>query len=147
VLVGIAVVLVLVYFAVLIYLLLAELGSNPDRWRRAVQLMQALGAVALTAAGFLFGREVNRKRAENAEERAESVHQLAIAAKEQAAQSTSNGKALAAAIQAKAKQLSTSQPSTGGLEAMGPVEESQGQATGHLDELADLASHLFPPTS
>ena len=58
-------------FGALIIYLLPRVGMKDPDWTRAVYLLTAVEAIAFAAAGFIFGREVNRARAESAEMRAE----------------------------------------------------------------------------
>src|SRR4029453_14074843 len=46
-------------------------------WHRAVAIHKGIEALALAAAGFLFGREINLERAEKAEHRAHDAEQRA----------------------------------------------------------------------
>jgi len=61
-------------------------------WGRNVYLYGGLEALAFAAAGFLFGREVNRQRAERAERHADSAQRDANSARNAAATSRANGR-------------------------------------------------------
>jgi len=54
----------------IIYLIGKTTNASELEWTRAVYLLSGVEAVAFAAAGFIFGREVNRQRAEKAEQRA-----------------------------------------------------------------------------
>jgi preprotein translocase subunit SecF len=64
-------------FGALIVYMFSKLGLQEPAWSRAVYLLNGVEAVAFAAAGFLFGREVNRGRAENAEIRANQAENTA----------------------------------------------------------------------
>jgi len=50
------------------------------QWNRYVYLVNGVEAIVFAAAGFLFGREVNRQRAENAETQLYAAHQHEVQA-------------------------------------------------------------------
>ncbi len=64
----------------IIYLLFSKLDEQELYWTRAVYLLSGVEAVAFAAAGFFFGRDVNRQRAESAENQAEEAQKEAKAA-------------------------------------------------------------------
>jgi hypothetical protein len=79
--------------------------TNPNitgeiEWGRNTYLFSGLEALAYAAAGFLFGREVNRQRAERAEENATKAQATAQESQAAAAIGMANGQALAAGIRA-----------------------------------------------
>jgi hypothetical protein len=76
---------------------------NEVEWGRNVYLYSGIEALAYAAAGFLFGREVNRQRAERAEEHAEQAQQQANTANSAAAVSEAKGQSLAASVRAVAE--------------------------------------------
>jgi hypothetical protein len=73
---------------------------NEIEWGRNVYLYSGLEALAYAAAGFLFGREVNRQRAERAEQTASKAQQDANAAHRAAANNAAGAKALAESVRA-----------------------------------------------
>lgn len=99
---GVAII-ALLGFALLIIDLLGRTGASDLEWTRAVFLLSGVEAVAFAGAGFLFGREVNRQRAESAEERGDAAEARASEAEVNAAQSEQKGRGLKAAVRAKAK--------------------------------------------
>ena len=115
-----------VFIIALLYLL--ELPEN--QWSRALFLLNGVEAVAFAAAGYLFGREVNRGRAENAEELADSEAQ-------RAEQIEKNGQALAEAVRTVA-----GPPSSYDYNAIAP---SPPGPDSRLESLARVANVLFPP--
>ena len=65
-------VLALLGYAAFVLLLLDQVKGADDRhWLRSLHLFASVEAIAFAAAGFFFGREVNRARAEHAEDRAQ----------------------------------------------------------------------------
>jgi uncharacterized integral membrane protein len=92
-------IIVLVGFAVFIVHLLNSTAAAELQWQRAVYLFSGVEAIAFAAAGFLFGREINRKRAERAEKEGDTAKQEAKTAEKNALR----GKALFEYIKAKAE--------------------------------------------
>jgi len=128
--------LALVGFALFIHYMLGLTRAQETEWTRAVYLFTGVEAIAFAAAGFFFGREVQRVRAEKAEKRAEDAEKHAIDAEREVAK----GRSLSEAIKAKAAgQLKRAEP----YRALGgdkTIELTQAD----INELADLASRLFP---
>lgn len=58
---------VLVAYGFFIYYLIGKVGVKDPDWSRLIYLFSGVEAIVFAAAGFLFGKEVNRKRAEQAE--------------------------------------------------------------------------------
>jgi cytochrome bd-type quinol oxidase subunit 1 len=72
----VAIVLAIAFVAFAAFLTFNADTTNATEWDRWVYVFGAAEAVAFTAVGWLFGREVNRKRAESAEVRAhDAEHQ------------------------------------------------------------------------
>ena len=113
----------LVFFALVLLYLAWQIGLPQQQWDRLIFLLNGVEAIAFAAAGYLFGKEVNRQRAEKAEERAEEAEGDAT-----------NGRALATVVKAKAARAS--RPS--GLESTGP------QGAADIKELGAIAEQLFP---
>ena len=113
----VAVVAIILYVFTCIYLF-EKLDVLEEHWDKALLLFKGLEAIALAAAGFLFGREVHRERAEKAEDRADRNEQR-----------VKDGHQLAGAVKAAAQQAFTTAgtaPQTG------------------LATLEKLANQLFP---
>lgn len=75
-----AVVAIVVTAAFLVFGLFLVLNADTadaTEWERWVYVFGAAEAIAFTAIGWMFGREVNRQRAENAEGNAESAQAAA----------------------------------------------------------------------
>jgi hypothetical protein len=141
----------LVLFAVLCFRLLNNLGLEEPGWTRAVYVLTGIEAVAFAAAGFLFGSEVHRRRAESAEERAEENQGKADNAEKEAARVRAGAQALTTQIEAK---LGT-QPErlARGIElfdfhsdekATQTLGMAQEQGRSDLEELLQVARKLFP---
>jgi hypothetical protein len=113
----VAVAAIFLYVVADIYLL-KKLNVLHEHWDKALFLYKGLEAIALAAAGFLFGREVHRERAEKAEERADRNEQ-----------GVKDGHKLAGAVKAASQQAFTTAGTT----------PQTGLAT-----LEKLASQLFP---
>ncbi len=93
---------VLWYFGTVLKRMFGLTGPNVTEieWGRNVYLYGGLEALAFAAAGFLFGREVHRQRAERAERHADSAQRDANSARNAAATSAANGRALAEGVRA-----------------------------------------------
>lgn len=85
-------------FGVFVMFLLTRLGLDDLQWTRATYLLNGVEAIAFAAAGFLFGREVQRGRAESAERRAENAETVARQNQDEAAK----GRSLATMVMATA---------------------------------------------
>ena len=108
---------IVLYVVADIYLF-KKLDVIQEHWDKALFLYKGIEAIALAAAGFLFGREVHRERAEKAEERADRNEQ-----------GVKDGHQLAGAVKAAAQQAFTTAGAT--------------PPTG-LATLEKLANRLFP---
>ena len=136
-LITVAVVILFFFAGLLIYMYRIAPTMEEALWNRALALFGSVEAIAFTAAGYLFGREVHREQAKKAENRAdiktlEAQQALALAAEEK-----HRGQGLAEAI--KAKKSATSERTDGSLRG-----QPEGVASTHLDELATLAERLYP---
>ncbi len=103
--------IILIGFTILIVFMWQLTGDSikETQWSRAVFLFAAVEAITFTAIGFVFGREVNRERAANAEATAKDAQQQAQDASQEGADAKAKAKALKDAIKAKAgKQASAS---------------------------------------
>jgi hypothetical protein len=115
-------------------------------WDNGIILFNSLEAIAFSATGFLFGREVNRKRAENAEKTAAKATNEAIDAKTDAADKTAKAKALTQAIESKVATRGMQSRGTtfrGMPGERGMPEDAPAPTQDDLQEMADLAHRLF----
>jgi len=78
-----AVVLAIAFVAFAVFLVLNADTTNATEWQRWVYVFGTAEAVAFTAVGWLFGREVSRKRADTAEARADTAAQQKDTAEQQ----------------------------------------------------------------
>lgn len=135
--------ILLAFAFALIYLFVLARQVPELLWERYIYLYGAVEAIAFAAAGFLFGREVNRQRAEKAEATAHEKTEEATQAKQDAAAAKEKGQSLAKAIIAK---LAT--PATDALYGSLGKGDSEGVRTlarSQLEDLANFANSLFPP--
>jgi acyl-CoA synthetase (NDP forming) len=111
-------------------------------WERYIYLYGGVEAVGFAAAGFLFGREVNRQRAENAEKTADKKTEEAATAREGTAAANAKGQALRSAISAKLAAPAKVRI----LEALGTdrAEHVQNFVHSDLEDLDVQARTLFP---
>ncbi len=93
---------VLMGFAVLVVYMFSLLASSETTWNRALYLFAGVEAIAFAAAGYFFGREVNRQRAESAELRAGQAEQQLRQWSERALEAETKGQSLRAALWTKA---------------------------------------------
>ena len=110
-------------------------------WTRSAYLLTGYEAIAFAAAGYIFGKEVHRQQAENAENRAEKSQCEASEAQNSATEALTKGYRLTEAIKARA----TAQPNIE-LQAKGigiPSGDLEGDQV-DLAYLASLADELFP---
>jgi|GEM_PF-3428187 len=115
-------------------------------WDRYLYLFSSVEALAFAAAGFFFGREVNRGRAEAAETQAKAQADRASTAEKKEADANAKGQVLADSLQA----LADGSGAGAGPSAMGhgvspesyvpPAAVPAGQVRG----LANLADRWFP---
>jgi hypothetical protein len=143
---GVAVITLVCFGILLIYMLTLTSSASEIQWQRAVYLLSGVEAIAFAAAGFLFGKEVHRQqaeqataRADQAEEKAAAAQQNAILANRTAIEVRTRARALTAAINTKASAYAESAPPG--------VEFSPGQPPSHqtdLEDLQRLANELFP---
>jgi hypothetical protein len=112
--VGFAVVVVLA-FGVFAYFLVENADTTEEReWERWVFVFGAVEAVAFTAIGWVFGREVNRERAENAEERAQTAEEEKVQERDRGAKLAGMVVAESGGAPPPGQPRLESQPSSGG---------------------------------
>lgn len=113
-------------------------------WNRAAYLFGGVEAIAYAAAGFLFGREVHRQRAEQAEQRASSEQARANEAVKKATEETTKGKALRQVIESKMTSRVARPANAKALESFSVDEPTRTAKQSDLDELSRVANELFP---
>jgi hypothetical protein len=134
----------IVGLSVFIIYLIGQTTLAEPQWQRLVYLLNGVEAVAFGAAGYLFGKEVHRQRAETAEKEAKDAKADANHAKEVASASgqarvkaETQARALVSAISAK---LQTDRPAGSEYESFGGKSVAP---KSDLAELKDLADQLF----
>jgi len=130
---------VIVFFLWLIKDMFGLLMLEDVYWARATYIFSGVEAIAFAAAGFLFGREVNRKRAEKAESKADAEAKEAKDAVKHATEANAKGRALVDAIAAKKKGTKQVGRSTSKLST-----EALSVSASQLDELHALGEASFP---
>ncbi len=136
----------LVFFAIQIYYMRSLTGAETpeSQWGRSVYLFAGVEAIAFAAAGFLFGREVNRQRAEKAEARADKSQKDATDAKTTTADVLSKAKSLKELASLKAGGQTQKAARYGPLGAEAATVATQTATQADLEEVAELARRLFP---
>lgn len=121
--------------------------EDQTHWDRYLYLFGSVEALAFTAAGFFFGREVNRGRAQAAEAQARQQANRAAKAEKKEAQATANGQAISKTLEILAD---GAVPDPGAGAGMAPQGfEPVGMApavvpAAQLRGLANLAREMFP---
>jgi hypothetical protein len=102
-------VLALACFGIFVNYLLKNISLDDLYWNRAIYLFGGVEAIAFSAAGYFFGKEVNRQRAENAEAAASHLTTIALSETRNTAEAKAEAKAklqaLKVVIRAKKKSL------------------------------------------
>lgn len=143
---------VLIGYALLLNAMLDRVEDTPEiDWSRYLYLFTGVEALAFGAAGFFFGREVNRGRAEAAETQAKEQTKRAAKAETRAAEATANGTALSENVRSAFEgagggggteggglESVPREMSTAGFAPMTAVPAQQARA------LVNLADRLFP---
>lgn len=138
--IGVAVIAI-VGFGVLVAYLFADASSTSEQvWLRRVYLFGGVEAIVFAAVGWLFGREVNRQQAQEAQQRAEESDKTARQESARAAGLDARGKAMKAAILSRKGTYSD----TARVRSRGFRTESATAASSDIQELANLADMLFP---
>ena len=126
---------VLVAYGFFVYYLIGKVNAEDPDWSRLIYLFSGVEAIVFAAAGFLFGKEVNRKRAERAEKDVKQVEKQKDVAQEEAVEERKKALILGAmAIQA--EQTATINSDQGSLE-MASVKTP-------VNNIAEKARRLYP---
>jgi sRNA-binding protein len=119
-------------------------------WDRYLYLFGSVEALAFTAAGFFFGREVNRGRAQAAEGQAKEQANRAAKAEKKEAQATANGQALSKTLEALADGAGSDPGTAAPQQTFGPEATMASPMppavvpAAQLRGLANLAREMFP---
>lgn len=101
---------VLLGFAALVVYMLGQLSADETTWSRALYLFAGVEAIAFAAAGYVFGREVHRTRALEAESRAHHALQQWQQWSQRALEAEAKGQSLGVAVGLLAQQHSELAP-------------------------------------
>lgn len=142
---------VLVGYAILLAEMMRRVKTGDVYWGRYMYLFSGVEALAFAAAGFFFGREVNRGRAEAAESRAKVEANRAMTAEKKAANATAQGAALSEGVRSMFEGSGTSRhltsASTFRADPTAPADTPVQQLTipvQHIRGLVTLADRWFP---
>jgi hypothetical protein len=134
-------VIAIVGFGVLVAYLFADASSSSEQvWLRRVYLFGGVEAIVFAAVGWLFGREVNRQQAQEAQQRADESEKTARQESARAADLEARGKAMKAAIVSRRGTYSDNAR----VRSRGIGAESATAASSDMQELTDFANMLFP---
>lgn len=166
------VVVILVAFAILVLYMLrtsGRQGVTEDVWGRRLYIYGSAEAIAFTAVGWLFGREVHRSAADSARKQADAATKAAGVAEQarleksvEATEAKTTGEMLARAVKAADGAARRARDNAGGPAGMetrlrrtgaGGSErqfttrapgDASGVADGHLAALSDLVDQAYP---
>ena len=145
---AVAVIAILGYVVFIIYMLNQVGEKNEVVWTRTVLIFGGAEAIAFAAVGYIFGREVNRQRADSAELDAKDARKDAkeagnriVEAEKEAAEEKTKGKSLARSVMAKQSTRTTGRLNMGG---QSQNQNQAGSGTPDVDELAAFAKSLYP---
>lgn len=133
---------VLIAYGFFIHFLTGEAKAEEPEWSRLIYLFSGVEAIVFAAAGFLFGKEVNRKRAENAEEEKKQAENQKEEAKKQTVEERKKGLILGTMMIQEEKTAASMTSENVALEGMaskpGPVASMAKSARSMYPELRDL---------
>ena len=140
---------VIVAFAGLsLYLIWAAGSVEEIGWTRMLYVYGGLEAIVFAAAGYIFGREVHRERAEAAEgiaqdavKRLRDANQEKLAAQQREAEISARAQALASVVRS---ERATTDAQSNGAGVMDGARSLNGTA---VDRIAAVTDDLFPTRS
>jgi hypothetical protein len=128
-------------FALTVWYLLKSAHSSTDAgWQRLAYVFSGVQTVVFTAVGWLFGREVNRRQAETAQERADAAGRAEKSALAKVADLHARGRAAKAAVASR----QATYGDTAKVLLRGFTDGTAGAASSDMDELASFMNALFP---
>lgn len=133
--------LLIIAFVVLFVVMVESIGTTEVRWARLTYLFGSAEAVVFAAVGWVFGREVNRQRAENAEAEANANASREREAHGRAVSAEERGAALAGALRA---QSPTARRKERGEERLAGTAQEPPPSPVDIAPLIRLADELFP---
>lgn len=133
---------VLIGYMIFLNRMIGGVRSPQPEWDRYLYLFSSVEALAFAAAGFFFGREVNRGRAQAAESRATAEAKRASQAEKKEADANARGQVLADSLHQLADGAGTEPVARGfGPEGFAPPPAVPAE---QLRGLATLADRWFP---
>ena len=130
--------LFLTAFAIFIIYLLRLTNEHEIQWTRAIYLFNGVETIAFAAAGFFFGSEIQRKRADRAEKQIQEIEKVLAYAQKEIIKEVTKGKFLHDALQSKLQERINADERANNHET---AEKNISYAD--LREIANLASRLF----
>lgn len=137
---AIALLVVLAFATLFIYMLLEAKSAGETRWARLSFLFGSAEAVAFTVVGWLFGREVHREQANRAEARVDAAADNANKAVAEERAATERGYALAELI----RSSYSGRTQSGGMGESANELLAEVGATNGPPVLLHMANALFP---
>lgn len=137
-------VIVLLLFGWFTIFMIQKRAEADPQWSHLVYVYGSVEAIAFAAAGFLFGREVNRQRAETAEQSATQARQEATNARVDAAKQEKAGQALAALIAQKLAAAPAKANAFTALDDTGRARTLHTVVQSDLQEINAFAQTMFP---
>jgi hypothetical protein len=141
---AIVTVILIAAFAALMVFLLSEVGVSQVSWERYVYLLSGVEAIVFAAVGWLFGKEVHRQQAQQAEAKAEQASAGHVVAASEAAAEKERGLALARAVLSHAGPLSARAASPASEAEPARAEMTVTAPLAPLATLATLAREAYP---
>lgn len=130
-------ILAILGFSLFLYHMLGLTKVEETEWTRAVYLLSGVEAIVYAAVGYLFGKDVNRERAENAEKRAEE----GIEAQKRAVELEIKGKNIVDLFAREMKRCYREDQLKVGIQDAGRASNYRKE---QLDELVNYAKSQFP---
>jgi hypothetical protein len=125
----VAIVLLAFFLAGCVLLYLRAGDASEDDWPKYIKIFEALGPLVGLAVGWIFGKEVHRREAENATSRAN-----------EAKRDADRGRELAGAVRG----LKTHADNANGAAGAANAVDSAGSAASFLESAVAEANRLFP---
>ena len=134
----IAILLLIAYGIFMVYLLKVIETKEPT-WSRMMMLFTSLEALAFTAAGYIFGREVHKKRAEIAESEKEKAQNEAEEAKADKQKERDKGLSLASMLVGNSGGLGIS-----GFQPQGIMPTDDDESSQSSNVIIEKAKEYYP---
>lgn len=128
------------FIVAIVFMFILAQKSSDAVWQRLIYVYSGIEAVVFAAVGWLFGREVNRKQVEGAEQRADESGKAAKEATERAADLDARGRAAKAAVAARRTTYADPEQAL----SRGFSDDSANAAAADINELGTFMDMLFP---